>query len=209
MRHVYTTTVFLVRHGQTESNINGYYMGWTEEDLSKLGFRQAQQLASRLASQNIASVYSSPLKRTYNTAAILARQHGLEPTVSDEIIEIHLGDWQGLHRDEIKQTWPEIWRQSRTDPSAVRLPAGESFGEVTERAVRAFNSIVATNQGLQAVIVSHEVVIKVIIAHVLGTSNHIYRQFEIANASLSKVQVTAGKSLLVTLNDTAHLEELR
>jgi broad specificity phosphatase PhoE len=209
MKHVYATTIFLVRHGQTESNINGYYMGRTEEDLSKVGYKQARQLASRLASQNIASVYSSPLKRTYNTAAILAKPHGLEPTVSDEIIEIRLGDWQELHRDEIRQTWPEIWQQSRTDPSAVRLPAGESLAEVTERAVRAFDSIVVANQGLQAVIVSHEVVIKVIIAHVLGTSNHIYRQFEIANASLSKVQVTAAKSLLVALNDTAHLEELR
>ena len=201
-----TTAVFLVRHGQTESNINGYYMGWSNEDLSEIGYSQARRLASRMASQNIASVYSSPLKRTYNTAAILAKPHHLEANVTDEIIEIQLGSWHGLHRDEIKQRWPELWQQSRIDPSEVRMPDGESFAEVTERAVRAFNRIVVANQGRQAVIVSHEVVIKVIITHVLGASNRIYRQFEIANASLSEVQITDGKLILITLNDTAHLE---
>jgi len=201
-----TTTVLLVRHGQTESNITGFFMGWSSEDLSDLGYAQAQRLSSRLASLPIASVYTSPLKRAYNTALILAKPHNLEPKVLDDLIEIRLGDWQGLHRDEISQKWPELWQQSRIDPSEVTLPNGESFQQVTDRAVRAFEMIVADNQDKQAVMVTHEVVIRVLVAHVLGTSNSIYRRFEVGNASLSIIRVSDGKARLVTLNDSSHLD---
>ena len=201
-----TTTVLLVRHGQTESNITGFFMGWSNEDLSDLGYAQAQRLSSRLAGLPIASVYTSPLKRAYNTALILAKPHNLEPKVLDDLIEIRLGDWQGLHRDKISQRWPELWQQSRIDPSEVTLPNGESFQQVTDRAVRAFEMIVADNQDKQAVMVTHEVVIRVLVAHVLGTSNSIYRRFEVGNASLSIIRVSDGKARLVTLNDSSHLE---
>lgn len=202
-----TTTVILVRHGQTESNINGFYMGWSDEDINDIGYTQSRSLSSRLACLPIASVYSSPLKRTYTTATILAKPHGLELKVLDDLIEIRLGDWQGLHTDEIRQRWPELWQQSRIDPSELTMPNGESFKQVTERAVRAFKTIVAANQGKQAVIVTHDVIIRGLVAHVLGVSNSIYRRFEINNASLSVIRVIDGNARLITLNDTSHLED--
>ncbi|MBU2536067.1 MAG: histidine phosphatase family protein [Chloroflexota bacterium] len=201
-----STTVLLVRHGQTESNITGYFMGWSNEDISELGYAQAHSISSRLAKFPIASIYTSPLKRTMNTARILAKPHKLEPEVMDDLIEIGLGDWQGLHRDEISQKWPEIWKQSRIDPSDIALPNGESFQQVTERAVRAFNRIVADNTDRQALAVTHDVVIRVLVAHVLGASNSIYRRLEINNASLSIIRAEDDRIRLVTLNDTAHLD---
>jgi len=66
--------------------------------------------------------------------------------------------------------------------------------------------IVADNQDKQAVMVTHEVVIRVLVAHVLGTSNSIYRRFEVGNASLSIIRVSDGKARLVTLNDSSHLD---
>lgn len=203
-----STTVLLVRHGQTESNITGYFMGWSDEDISELGYAQASSLSSRLATSPIASIYSSPLRRTLNTARVLAEPHELEPEVLDELIEIGLGDWQGLHREEIIQKWPDIWKQSRIDPSDVALPNGESFQQVTERAVRAFNQIVADNTDQQVLAVTHDVVIRVLVAHILDTSNSIYRRMEINNASLSIIRVEDGRARLVTLNDTAHLDSI-
>ncbi|MCK5319474.1 MAG: histidine phosphatase family protein [Anaerolineales bacterium] len=201
-----STTVLLVRHGQTESNITGYFMGWSNEDISELGYAQAHNLSSRLAKSPIASIYTSPLKRTMNTARILAKPHKLEPEVMDDLIEIGLGDWQGLHRDEISQQWPEIWKQSRIDPSDISFPNGESFQQVTDRAVRAFNRIVADNANRQVLAVTHDVVIRVLVAHVLKTSNSIYRRLEINNASLSIIRVEDDRVRIVTLNDTAHLD---
>jgi broad specificity phosphatase PhoE len=201
-----STTVLLVRHGQTESNITGYFMGWSNEDISEVGYAQAHSISSRLAEFPIASIYTSPLKRTMNTARILAKPHRLEPEVMDDLIEIGLGDWQGLHRDEISRQWPEIWKQSRIDPSDIALPNGESFQQVTDRAVRAFNRIVADNADRQVLAVTHDVVIRVLVAHVLGVSNSVYRRLEVGNASLSIIRVEDDRVRIVTLNDTAHLD---
>ena len=201
-----TTTVLLVRHGQTNSNVTGFYMGRSDEDLDEAGHTQALRLSSRLSGWPVASVYTSPLRRAYTTAAILAEPHMLELNLLDDLIELGLGDWQGLHMDEIKRRWPDVWQQSRIDPSEVIMPNGERFRQVTERAVRAFQSIVGSNPGKQVVMVTHEAIVKVIVAHVLGVSNSMYRRFEVNNASLSVVRVANGNSRLITLNDTSHLE---
>ena len=199
-----TTSVFRVRHGQTNSNITGFYMGWSDEDLDQTGYTQAHRLSSRLAGLSIGSIYTSPLRRAYTTAATLAEPHRLELKVLDDLTEIWLGDWQGLHADEIKRMWPELWQQSRTDPSDLALPNGENFRQVTKRAVRAFEMVVEANHGKQTVIVTHEGIVKVLLAHVLGVSNGIYRRFEINNASLSVVRIVDNNFRLITLNDTAH-----
>jgi phosphoserine phosphatase len=200
------TEVFLVRHGQTNANAGGFYIGWSNEDLNESGYTQARRLSERLTTLPIASIYTSPLRRAYTTAAILVEPHKLNLTVLDDLAEIRLGDWQGLHVNEIKNRWPELWEQSRTDPSELTLPNGESYIRVTERAVRALKTAIDTNQGKQAVIVTHEVIIKVLIAHVLGISNSIYRRIRVDNGSLSIIR--NGENLqLVRLNDTSHLED--
>lgn len=199
-----TTTLILVRHGQTRSNTTGYHMGWSDEDLDDIGHSQVQSLSSRLANLPIASIYSSPLQRTRTTAAIVAKPHRLDVEFSDDLIELQLGDWQGLYMDEIRQRWPELWRQSRIDPSDVTMPNGESFQQVTERAIRIFEKVLAANQGKQVIMVTHDIVVKVLVAHVLGTSNSIYRRFDINNASLTVVRVINGNPRLITLNDTSH-----
>lgn len=200
-----TTTVLIVRHGQTESNTTGFYMGRSDEELTKVGYKQVRRLSFRLARLPIASVYTSPLRRAYATAAILAEPHELEPRVLDNLIEIDLGDWQGLHMGEISRRWPELWQQWRTDPSEVIIPNGESLTEVAERAIPAFRRIAETNLGNQAIIVVHEVIVKVIVAYVLGAPNSIYRRFEINNTSLTVIQFIDNKSRLIRLNDTSHL----
>jgi alpha-ribazole phosphatase len=199
------TTVLLVRHGQTRSNTTGYYMGRSNEDLDDTGYTQVRRLSKRLAAIPIASVYSSPLQRTFSTALAIAEPHGLEVEILDDLIEIHLGDWQGLHKDEILQTWPGLWRRSRLDVSDVAMPKGESFRQVAERAARAFQRIVEVNRGKQVLLVTHEVMVKMLATHALSAPISIYRRFEIGNASLSVVKATRNKALLCALNDTSHL----
>ncbi len=202
-----TTTILLVRHGQTRSNTNGFYMGWSDEDLDDVGYAQAHRLSARLASQPITAVYTSPLQRTCTTATILAEPHNLELRDLNNLIEIQLGDWQGLHMDEIRQRWPELWQQSRIDPSDITMPNGESFPQVTKRAIQAFETIVAANRDRQALIVTHDIIIRLLAAHVLRVSNSIYRRLEINNASLSVIRVINGNVQLITLNDISHLED--
>jgi len=200
-----TTTVLIVRHGQTESNTTGFYMGRSDEDLAEVGYKQVRRLSSRLARLPITSIYTSPLRRAYATAAILAEPHELEPRVLDNLIEIDLGDWQGLHMDEISRRWPELWQQWRNDPSEVIIPNGESLTKVTERAIPAFHRIVEANCGKQEIIVAHEVIVKIIVTHVLGAPNSIYRRFDISNTSLTAIQFIDDKPRLIGLNDTSRL----
>ena len=201
-----TTTVLLARHGQTNSNVDSFFAGRCDEDLNDVGYAQVRSLSARLAGLPIASVYTSPLRRTYITATILAEPHGLGLEVIDDFNEIQLGDWQGLYADGIGQRWPELWQRSRIDPSELTIPGGESFSQVTERAVRAFQTVVASNQGKQVVVVTHDIIVRVLVAHILGVTNSIYRRFEIGNASLSMIRIVNGDARLITLNDTSHLE---
>jgi broad specificity phosphatase PhoE len=183
-------------------------MGWSNEDLNDVGYTQARKLSARLAGLPLVSVYTSPLKRAYTTASIIAEPHGLEVKPLEGLIEIKLGGWEGLHESEIARRWPELWQQSQIDPSGMAMPDGESFSQVAERAVRAFEAVVAANKGEQAVIVTHDIVVRILAAYVMGVPNSIYRRLEINNASLSVVRITAGSRQLITLNDPSHFEAL-
>ena len=199
------TTVLAIRHGQTESNISGYYMGWSQEDLNQKGYEQVQLLSERLRNTPIDAIYTSPLKRARTTAETVAKPHNIEPVPLNDLIEINLGDWQGLHASDIMKKWPDIWQQSRVDPSILSWPNGESFVQTAQRSVRAFNSIVEANQGKLVAVVTHDIIVRIIATQVLGVTYGIYRKMEIGNASFTKIVVTDGKNQLVTLNDTSHL----
>ena len=200
-----TTRIILVRHGQTESNKTGFYMGHSNEDMNETGYSQVQCLSSKLAELPIASIYTSPLRRTLSTASVIARPHKLEPVPVNGLIENYPGDWQGLHKDEIIRKWPELCQQWLTDPTAVTLPNGEKFEEVVERAIRAFDLILEGNEGKHAIIVTHEIIVKVLVIHALGAPSSIYRRFDINNASNSTMRITGNRINIETLNDTSHL----
>jgi len=200
-----TSTIYLIRHGQTRSNVTGFYMGRSDEDLDETGRKQATHLASSLAETPLAAVFSSPLRRALSTAMEMAAPRSLNTEVVNGLTEMDLGEWQGCHRDDIRSKWPELWKQWRSDPSGVTLTGGESLAMVGVRAFRAFEAIVKQAEGKTAAVVTHEVVIKTIAARVLGAPDGIYRRFEIGNASISTVIVFNGRYLLASLNDVAHL----
>ena len=202
------TTVLLVRHAQITSNVTSIYAGRSSEDLSETGYAQARRLSSRLSDLPIVSVYSSPLTRTLSTATVVAEPHGLSVVPLDDLVEIDLGEWQGLHEDEVKRRWRDLWSQSKVDPSELAWPGGESFGQVAERAARAFKAVAAAHAGSTVVVVTHDVVVRTIVAHILGVANNVYRRLQIGNASLSVVVVVEGAARLITLNDISHLDGL-
>ena len=183
-------------------------MGYSNEDLNDTGLAQVKRLSTRLAVLDIATVYSSPLQRANSTAREIARPHGLKVRANENLTEINLGEWQGLHTSEVRQKWPDLWLQWREDPSQLALPGGESFRQIARRVSQGFKTVLLENPGVNSIIVSHEVVIKIIIMQVLGVSYNVYRKFEIANASLSSILVRNNNLRLISLNDKAHLEGL-
>ena len=199
------TTLLLIRHGQTNSNTSGHYMGWSQEDLNQKGYEQARLLSKRLTDTTVDAIYTSPLKRARTTAETVAKPHNLNLIEMDDLIEINLGDWQGLHTSEIIKKWPDMWQQSRVDPSVLSWPNGESFAQTAQRSAQAFNTIVQANQGKLVAVVTHDIIVRIMAMHVLGISYSIYRRMEIGNASFTKIVVTDSNNQLVALNDTSHL----
>ena len=201
-----SATLILVRHGQTNWNVNGRYMGWTDEALNEEGLRQAERVAQRLDQWPISEVVSSPLKRAVRTAEIVAGRHSLPVQTTEELGEMRIGAWEGMFAGDIAAKYPELWKTWRTNPGYFRMPGGESLGEVRERAVRAFGRITDRSEGKMVLAVTHDVVVRLLVAHCLGVSADIYRRLEVGNASITVIERDGEKRRLRVLNDTGHLE---
>jgi len=201
------TIVYVIRHGQTASNVAGRYMGWSiDEDLDNKGRLEAERLAERLSAKPIAVVYSSPLRRALSTAKLLAAAHSLDVQVMQDLGEMHLGVWEGMHVRDVRAGFPELWRQWMNDPTGIQMPGGERLDEVQVRAVAALNAIIRENLGRQAALVTHQVVVRLLVAHCLGVSASIYRRIEVSNASITTIREMDGRLKLGSVNDVAHLE---
>lgn len=199
------TTLLLLRHAQTASNVNGRYMGNTNEDLSQEGVRQASRLADRLSSWPIAGIWSSPLLRAVRTAEAVANSRGLTVEQDNDLTEIDIGDWQGMFGTEIALRYPDLWKAWRTEPASFQAPNGESLVQVQRRVVAALDRIAAVTPDHMAALVTHDAVIRLLVANCLEVSVSVYRRLEIANASLTVVLNTRGRWRLRLLNDTGHL----
>lgn len=199
--------MILVRHGQTDWNVKARYMGWLDEGLNGEGVRQAERLARRLDRRPISAVYSSPLSRALRTAEIIAEPHSLAVQTMPELGEMRLGDWEGMYAGDIAARYPELWKTWRANPGDFRMPRGESLGEVRERAASAFDRIMEGAEGGMVLAVTHEVVVRLLVAQCLGVSSGIYRRLEVGNASMTIIERDGGRLKLKMMNDTGHLEQ--
>ncbi len=129
------------------------------------GRRQAVHAANELAHLDVAAVYSSDLKRAYDTAKVIADSHGLEVIVDSDFREIDQGDWEGLTVDEIKERWPDLWGPARHYNAR---PGGESPEQVCERSLKALQRAIEAHAEGTIVIVSHGGTIRWLSAEALG-----------------------------------------
>lgn len=135
------TRFCLVRHGQTDWNVEGRYTGQSDIPLNAAGRQQARQLAGLLKGEPFAAVYASDLMRARETAEIIAGCLQLPVRTDPRLREINQGEWEGLHVDTIKARYAALWQQRASDPSSARAPAGETVGEVAERVSAALDEI--------------------------------------------------------------------
>src|SRR5579872_7384303 len=197
------TTLLLIRHGRTQSNIDNVYSGRTDEEMNAEGYIQLDKLSHRLKNMPITEIYSSPLRRTYTTAKQVAKELSISCKILEELTEIDLGIWQGLSREKVKRAWPQLWDQQLVDPGKIALPNGETFQQTMDRAIGAFENIAKTNINKCAAIVTHEIIIKMLVIYVLKAPTSIYHHFQIDCASITEVRIVNDKSKLIGLNSTS------
>src|SRR3954470_12262051 len=134
-----STSLLLVRHGQSVWNADGRWQGQADPPLSALGEQQAVEAANRL--DGIDAVWTSDLVRAARTADLLAHELGVDVVVDARWRERHAGEWQGHTRAEIEWAWPGHLGDGR------RPPGWESDAEVVGRALDACSTIGAAHPG--------------------------------------------------------------
>jgi alpha-ribazole phosphatase len=158
-------TLILVRHGLTDWNVERRYQGRLDIPLNATGRQQARTLRVRLKNTPFDSVYSSPLRRAFETAQIIAPDKPIRRDA--RLAEIDHGDWQGKTQQEIEAEWPHQWDAWNSDPDSFTPPGGETIADVQLR----IKEFLAEMEGQAILCVSHGVVIQAFLSTVLCTSD--------------------------------------
>jgi probable phosphoglycerate mutase len=203
------TEIILVRHGASADAFPGATFplidGRGDPPLSEMGRTQARALGARLAHEEIARLFVTPLRRTHETAAPLAEASGLEPAVVENLAEVRLGEWEGgEYRVRVANRDPVIRRVFAEERWDI-IPGAESPQSLTERVRRGIEEIVvATGPDAAAVAVAHGGVIGE--ACRLATGSRPFAFVHSDNGSVSRLIVRAsGKWLLRSFNEVSHL----
>jgi alpha-ribazole phosphatase len=159
------TELCLVRHGQTDWNLQGRYQGQSDVPLNENGRLEAHALARRLKDRFFSVIYTSDLERARETAEILAASLQVPITCDDRLREINQGEWEGQLVEDIKARYSRLWLQRKVDPASIRPPGGETVGEVAERVHAVLDEIASLNAG-PVLIVSHGLAIATVICKV-------------------------------------------
>lgn len=197
------TAVFLIRHPRTTWNDEGRYQGWLDAPLTKHGETQVNAVAGLFAGENIAAVYSSPLARALSLGEALSERTGAPLKTDDRIAEIGLGEWQGLHRSQIAERYPDLLALWHSAPDRVHFPGGESLADVRRRTSAWLSSVFASYPGPQNVLATtHTAVIRVLAACALRLDLTYLHSIHIDNCSITTLAGSAVPGALLTLNDT-------
>jgi broad specificity phosphatase PhoE len=170
-----TTRIYMVRHGATQLSAEDSFAGATNVDLSEEGIFQVKRLAERLAVDEIAAVYCSPLNRTIQTATLLAKPHKLPLNKRDALREIHHGHWEGMKRVDVEAQFPEEYASWEQDPFTFAPEGGEAGVNVIARALPVMREIVLEHRGQNVLVVSHKATIRLLISSLLGFDARGYR----------------------------------
>lgn len=203
------TRLYLVRHGATQLTAEDRFSGSAGVDLSDEGRRQALCLAKRISDDGISAVYCSPLSRTVETAAILARPHRQDPVHRDGLREISHGRWEGLTRREVEARFPEEYAAWEEDPFTFAPKDGESGLGVLARALPVVREIVVGHPGETVLVVSHKATLRLIISSLLGFDARGYRdRLDQSPACLNVLDFKDPvRARLMLFNDVSHYQD--
>ena len=160
------TQLILVRHGQTQWNLEGRWQGQADPSLNAFGRAQAQRAALELRDAGLDHLYSSDLRRAMETATIIGAELGRAVHADARLREINLGRWQGMLSTDIKTRYPDEFWSWHTSPLTTRPPGGEDLRALAARVLEAISEIAHRHAGQHIGVIAHELPIAVVLAHV-------------------------------------------
>lgn len=199
------TTLFLVRHGETEWHAENRYAGAESDiDLTGRGHDQAQRLARWAATARLDQLVVSPVRRARETAEPAAVSTGLHAQVEQELREVDFGVAEGRTKAELEETDPESLARFRDDPAAHPFPGSEPPASAARRGAACLRRVAERHPGQRVLVVAHNSLIRLALCALLELPVGRYRQVfpTLENAALCELQIdpTTGATALVRLN---------
>ena len=184
-----STTLCLVRHGETAWNAEGRVQGQLDIPLSDTGLAQARAVAAVLRNETFAAIYSSDLVRTQQTARPAADLLKKEIMLDENLRERHYGAFQGMTYAEASKRIPEGYARFKAKDPAYDFATGESLSRFNERALACIRNLVKKHAGENVLVFTHGGVLEMVYRHATGRGLSTPRDFEIPNAALNRIEI--------------------
>ena len=203
------TTLYLIRHGESLSNVRSTITGISDVPLSALGHRQAACTAAYLKDTHFDALYASDLSRAFETARPIGESHGMTVTPDPLLRELNCGEWEQKTLEEIAQEFPEQFAVWKENVGQIDLPGGESAAEAQTRIVQAVKAIAERHAGQVVGITTHAMVLRLLISFILGkTLDEVKNVPFVSNASVTRVVYENGVFTMEDYGLDKHLGDL-
>jgi broad specificity phosphatase PhoE len=180
--------ILLLRHGETDWNLQRRCQGVSDLELNGSGLRQAREIADNLRQEPVQAIISSHLKRALQTAEVVRQYHTDIPIVIDrDFRELDHGDLEGLTFDEVKEKYPDFMGCWRSAPADLPTPGGESITDVDQRTWEAMQRVTRRYLTGTAVVVTHNFPILSILCRITATDLNNYRRFRTEPCALTRI----------------------
>lgn len=198
--------LYIIRHGQTDWNLEGKIQGRQDIPLNAAGRAQARALAAGMRSRPVTAVYSSPQLRAMETADAIAALQGIHILTLPQLVEIGYGQWEGRRAEDILTTDRDLYEAWWKHPATVAPPGGETLNQVDARCRQAW-SVIRRNMKGDTAVVSHGGTLAHFIVHLLEGQPDA-QEIVVGNSSITTMDYdpAAGVCRLLDLNDCSHLD---
>jgi len=194
-----STTLFLVRHGETVWHAENRYAGTSDVELTQRGRDQARRLAAWAGGAGLEAVWASPLRRARATAEPAARALGLPVSVEADLSEVCFGAAEGRTLAELP---PEQVAAFRADPVAGAFPGAEDPRRAARRGVAALHRIAERHPGGRVLVVAHNTLLRLVLCTLLGVPLARYRTAfpQLRNCAPTEIVLSGAGAGLLALN---------
>jgi broad specificity phosphatase PhoE len=190
-------TLYLIRHGLIQSNLDDIYAGRSHEALTPAGATHADQVGRELCGWGIRVLYASPLLRAIQTAELLSK-HLLAPIVIDsDLIEMELGPWTGLSKSEIAMRYGPAYETWCTNPADFRMDGIEGLWQILARIQVAIERFLFAAPEQRAAMVTHAAVIKCAFLYINDLPLNAYHKAYVPNLSVFRITFHESRSTIV------------
>ncbi len=203
------TTLYIVRHGEARGNVERNFHGWYDSDLTENGRLQIGRLPAYFRDIHLDAAYSSDLKRTRETAEIVAREKGIPVQTRSALREIHGGAWEDVPWDDLPVRFAESYGHWLERPHLLEMPGGERMTDFQDRIYTAVMDIADENEGKNVLVATHGTAIKVLLCRVRGIPlSKMPGEKWCDNASVTVLEVEGEHAEVIVDGDNSHLADI-